>query len=146
MTSPSTQSYGNHRRWNPLYHFVAVPILGLNILLTSYLFYRDPNWRTGWSVILAIGIVAGLGGLRIAALIVQSRLIRLEMMLRLRSVLPPDLAARASELRVRQLVGLRFASDDELPALVQRCLSGELRSADQIKREVKNWQPDTLRA
>ena len=146
MTAPNTQNYGNHRRFLPLYHFFATPILGLNVFVAAYLFYRDPNWRTGWAVVVAIGIVAGLVALRFSTLIVQNRLIRLEMMLRLRNVLPPELASRAPELRLRQLLGLRFASDAELPALVQRCLSGELKSADQVKREVKSWQPDRLRA
>ena len=146
MSAPNTQHYGNHRRFMPLYHFFAIPILAANVFVCGYLFSREQSWRTGWALIVAIGIVAGLVALRYSTLIVQNRLIRLEMMLRLRSLLPPELMARTSELRLGQLLGLRFASDAEMPALVQRCLSGELRSAGQVKREVKSWQPDRLRA
>jgi hypothetical protein len=146
MTAPNTQNYGNHRRFMPLYHFFAIPILAANVFVCGYLYFRNPGWQTGWALVVAIGIVAGLVAARYSTLIVQNRLIRLEMMLRLRSVLPPELVPRASELRLGQLLGLRFASDAEMPALVQRCLSGELRSAGQIKREVKGWQPDRLRA
>ena len=146
MTAPQTQTYANHRRFMPLYHFVAFPILSLNLFVTAYLFYQEQNWRTAWGVIVAFAILAGFGAMRLSTLTVQNRVIRLEMMLRLRSVLPPEMMARANQLRLGQLVGLRFASDAELPALVERCLNGELKSSGQIKREIKNWQADTLRA
>ncbi len=145
MTDPNKQSYANHRRFMPLYHFFAIPLLVINIFVAAYIFYRTQTWLSGWNLVVAIAIPAGLGALRLSALTVQNRLIRLEMMLRLRTVLPPEMQARASELRLGQLVGLRFASDTELPGLVQRCLSGELKGSGQIKREVKDWQPDTLR-
>ena len=130
----------------PLYHLLAFPILSINLFVTGYLFFRNPGWLTGWAVLVALAFVAGFAAVRISTLTIQNRLIRLEMMLRLRGLLPPELMARANELRVGQLVGLRFASDAELPALVQRCLNGELRSSEQIKREIQQWQPDTLRA
>lgn len=146
MTAPGTQNLGNHRRFMPLYHFFAIPLLTINIGVAAYLFYHDQSWRTGWNVIVAIAIAAGVGALRISTLIVQNRVIRLEMLLRLRGLLPPELQPRANELRLGQLVGLRFASDAELPSLVERCLKGELRSSGQIKREIRNWQADTIRA
>ena len=68
------------------------------------------------------------------------------MRLRLAAVLPPELCSRIPELRLRHLVGLRFAGDAELPALVQRCLAGELRTADQVKREIREWRADFVRA
>jgi hypothetical protein len=145
MSAQNKQSYANHRRFMPLFHFFVVPLLVINIAVAAYVFYRTRTWGSGWNVVVAIAIVAGFTALRLSALTVQNRVIRLEMMLRLRNTLPPELFARASELRLRQLVGLRFASDAELPALVQRCLSGDLTGSDQIKREVKDWQPDTLR-
>ena len=77
---------------------------------------------------------------------VQNRLIRLEMRLRLKDVLPASLAKRVNELSAKQLVGLRFAGDSELQALVERCLSGELASDEAVKKQVKDWQPDWLRA
>ena len=83
---------------------------------------------------------------RASIVTVQDRLIGLEMRLRLAAVLPAELGVRIPELRIRQLVGLRFAGDTELPHLVTRCLNGELRTADQVKREIREWRPDFVRA
>jgi hypothetical protein len=68
------------------------------------------------------------------------------MRLRLTAVLPPELRKRIPELRIRHLVALRFAGDLELPLLVQRCLDGELRTADDVKRQIRDWRPDFVRA
>lgn len=77
---------------------------------------------------------------------VQDRVIRLEMRLRLREVLPPDLQGRLAELTRGQLVGLRFASDAELPELVRQVLNGSFKTATEIKKAIKHWQGDFLRA
>jgi hypothetical protein len=90
--------------------------------------------------ILAVGLVA-----RYMSLVNQNRIIRLEERLRLTSLLPDELKARIPELRPRQLIALRFASDAEVTDLVRRCLAGELQTADSIKRAVKEWRPDHLR-
>jgi hypothetical protein len=71
--------------------------------------------------------------------------IRLEMRLRLREVLPADLQARIPELTPPQLIGLRFASDAELPELVRRVLTGSLENPRDIKKAVTHWQGDYLR-
>jgi hypothetical protein len=75
---------------------------------------------------------------------VQDRVIRLEERLRLMSVLPEPLRSRIGELSVQQLIGLRFACDQELPGLVQRALDEKLSSAD-IKKSVVTWRPDYSR-
>jgi hypothetical protein len=142
----STQSYANHTRWYPVHHFVAAPIIAANLVWRTMQAVRQPTGETIWTAVVALGLVALLVAARMQALTVQNRVVRLEMRLRLATVLPPDLAARVGELRLRQLLGLRFASDAELPELVRRALAGELASADAIKREVKSWQPDHLRA
>lgn len=140
------QNYGNHRRIFPLYHLVAVPIVTLNILVVAgQLIYR-PSLSAIWPVIFAAGVAAGFVACRASVLTVQDRLIGLEMRLRLAAVLPPDLVMRIPELRIRHLVGLRFAGDAELPHLVRRCLAGELQTADQVKREIREWRPDFVRA
>lgn len=142
----AAQSYANHTRWNPVHHFVAAPILGANLVWRAMQAVRHPTGETIWGAVVAVGLVALVVAARLQALTVQNRVIRLETRLRLERVLPPDLAARVPELRLGQLLGLRFASDAELPALVRRVLAGELTTADAIKREVKDWQPDHLRA
>jgi hypothetical protein len=78
-------------------------------------------------------------------LVVQDRVIRLEMRHRLKDVLPSDLRGRIADLTPRQLVALRFASDDEMPALVREVLAGSLPSPKAIKQSVKSWQGDYLR-
>ena len=83
---------------------------------------------------------------RTQALTVQDRVIRLEMRLKLRGLLPPDLQPRISELTPRQLVALRFASDAELPDLVREVLAGKLATSKEIKMRVRSWQSDWLRA
>ena len=65
---------------------------------------------------------------------------------RLRELLAPELAARVPEIKTRQLIALRFASDAELPDLVREVLSGSLREPADIKRRVRSWQADHLRA
>jgi hypothetical protein len=45
---------------------------------------------------------------------------------------------------VRQIVGLRFASDEEFPALAQRAADEGL-SEDEIKKAVKSWRGDDYR-
>jgi hypothetical protein len=142
---PRTQSYATHRRWFPLFHFVLQPLLAVNLVLTIVWATREPTLARWWAVAMAAALILISVTARLMALTVQNRLIRLEQRLRLAAVLPPDLRGRVAELRTRQLLALRFASDAELPALVRRCLAGELRSADAVKREIREWQPDFLR-
>jgi hypothetical protein len=143
-----TQSFANHRRFFPLYHYFALPILCLNIVMNLVYAYRHPGtykWNI-WQTIMSVALVAAVLVLRSSSIIVQNRIIRLEQRLRLAALLPERLRARVPELNVGHLVGLRFASDAELPALVERCLAGELKGAEDVKRAITTWQPDYLRA
>lgn len=146
MSEPRTQSYANHRRYFALYHYLAMPILLANIVITTVQAVRFPSAWSIWIVVVSFALAAGLVASRASTLVVQSRLIALEMRLRLAATLPPELRGRISELRLKQLVGLRFAGDAELPALVERCLNGELTTADAVKREIRDWRPDFIRA
>jgi hypothetical protein len=123
-TSESGQTYSNHARFYPLFHFFAAPILLANLLWALWQTVRAPS---------------------LSALTVQDRVIRLEMRLRLREVLPADLQARIPELTPRQLIGLRFASDAELPQLMRQVLAGSLGNTTEIKKAVTHWQGDYLR-
>lgn len=145
MPSPS-QSYANHRRYFPLFHYVALPIVVLNVGVILAELLRHPTFSQSWLLVFAIGVAAGFVACRASILTVQDRLIGLEMRLRLAAVLPPELRIRIPELRIRHLVALRFAGDAELPTLVQRCLAGELRTAEQVKREIRDWRADFVRA
>jgi hypothetical protein len=144
--SESGQTYSNHVRLYPLFHFFAAPILIANLVRALWQIVRVPSLSTVWSAVFAAGLVAGLTAARLMALTVQDRVIRLEMRLRLREVLPADLQSRIPELSPRQLTALRFAGDAELPDLVRRVLAGSLGSATDIKKAVTHWQGDYLRA
>lgn len=144
--SKKSQSFANHARWNPLYHFVASPLTGLYAIYAAYRAFSAPSADTIIHALWALGLSAATLSARAMALTVQNRLIRLEMRLRLKDVLSGDLLARSRKLTVRQLIALRFASDAELPALVERTLSGEFAKPRDIKRAITDWQPDYLRA
>jgi Family of unknown function (DUF6526) len=141
-----SQSYANHRRVFPLYHLFAVPVLAANVVVAMAEFIDSPSWRAAWWVVVAMALVAGLLTTRASALIVQNRLVGLEMRLRLTAILPAELRPRIGDLTLRQIIGLRFASDAEMADLVRRCLAGELATADDVKRQIRDWRPDVVRA
>jgi uncharacterized protein DUF6526 len=143
----ATQSFENHKRNYWLFHFTAAPLLALYALYALYAFVRAPSLATIAAVALAAGVIAALFASRIMVLTVQNRVIRLEMQLRLERVLGTAAAADAiSRLPLRRLVALRFASDGELQPLIARALSGEFESSAELKRAIREWQPDLLRA
>jgi hypothetical protein len=143
---PTAQTYTTHRRYFPLFHYIALPILLANVAVAVGHAIRRPSLWNAWLVLVSLGLVAGLVASRASTLYVQNRLIALEMRLRLAATLPPELRTRIPELRLRHLIALRFAGDAELPGLVERCLRGELATADAIKREIRDWRPDFARA
>ncbi len=140
------QTYKNHTRFDVLYHFIASPIALLNLIIQVRHAYYYSTRYTIWNAVFAFGILALVLSARVMAVTVQDRLIRLEMRLRLRELLPAAMHADIAKLTVKQLVGLRFASDAELPELVQRVLKGELVEQKAIKLAVKDWQADWQRA
>lgn len=142
----SGQTYANHTRFFPLFHYVAFPILAMNMLVALWGVVRAPSVSSLWGFVVAFALVVLALAARTMALAVQDRVIRLEMRLRLREVLPSDLQSRINELTKQQLVGLRFASDAELPDLVRQVLAGSLKSSAEIKKAIKVWQGDYLRA
>ena len=140
------QSFEKHSRYIPGFHFVAFPILLVNVFVALYVMYsQDFSRMSVWNVLVAIALVLVTWYSRTMPLTAQDRVIRLEERMRLQEKLPPELRARAHEINPRHLVGLRFASDEELPELAQRCLNGEFRTSADIKRAIRNWRPDNLR-
>ena len=146
MSAARTQTYANHRRFFALYQYIAVPIVVLNVVYTALLAFRAPNAGTIWAFVFAIGVASGVLAARTMVLIVQNRVIRLEQRLRLVALLPDYLRSRIVELNLSQLIGLRFASDAELASLVERCLAGELKNDEDVKKAITSWQADFLRA
>jgi hypothetical protein len=142
---PEPQNYANHRRFVPLYHFGIFGILLINLLWSLVRVVKGFSFETALGVLMALALLGLFFYMRIFALTVQDRIIRLEMRLRLKRVLPPDLAGRIPELEPPQLIGLRFASDAELPELVREVLTNNIQDRDVIKKRIKDWQADHLR-
>jgi hypothetical protein len=140
-----TQSYASHVRFHPLFHFIGIPILAINVIVKIVQAVRFPSLATGWDVVVAIALLIGMFLARYYALTVQNRVIRLEERVRLQRLLPDDLRGRIDELKTGQLIALRFCSDEELPELARAILSGELSARKDIKRRIKNWRADWLR-
>ncbi len=140
------QNFKNHSRLVPLFHFFVLPALILNFgwALGRAVKHFSADTTIAAITAAALMLVAFFG--RTFALTVQNRVIRLEMRLRMREVLPPDLRARIEEFRPGQLIALRFASDSELPELARKVLDENLIDQKTIKGMVRNWQADHLRA
>lgn len=140
------QSFAKHSRYVTGYHFVMLPILFINLFVALYSAYTGRFTKTGiWSVLVAIALILLAWYARVMPLTAQNRIIRLEERMRLQEKLPTHLRERAHEIPPGHLVGLRFASDEELPGLAERCLNGEFRNGGDVKAAIKNWRPDYLR-
>jgi hypothetical protein len=140
------QTFKNHTRILPPFHFFVLPVLLGYVLNACRHLWLAPSLSTGFGVLVAAALLMTALLSRVQAVTVQDRVIRLEMRLRLRSILPADMQSRVNELTPKQLVGLRFASDPELPELVRDVLEGRLEKQVDIKKRVQNWQADYLRA
>ena len=138
------QNLANHARLHPLYHLVLFPIFFANFIIAIVVLVRTPGWLTAWGLVMAFALLALLLLVRMYPLKVQDRVIRLEERLRLASLLPDPLRARIYELSERQLIALRFASDKEIPAIVQKTLTEHLKPAE-IKQAVVEWRADVWR-
>jgi mannosyltransferase OCH1-like enzyme len=105
---------------------------------------RHPYPFHFWVVIFNTALLVAVIRFRQYALKVQDRVIRLEERLRLATLLPDSQRSQIARLTERQLIALRFASDAEIPILVEQTLSSNLAPAD-IKKAIKTWRPDYWR-
>ena len=141
----TSQNYANHTRNRPLY-LVVYFVFFVNLYWTAYRVVMAPSKDTILAVSMAVALVLLSWYARVFALTVQDRVIRLEMRLRLRELLPASMHARINDFTVGQLVALRFASDAELPELAERVLRDNIQDRKAIKLAIKDWQADYLRS
>lgn len=140
------QNYANHGRLVPGFHFVLAPLILLTLigsLVNLWLSLHNHNRLYNASLIVALSFIAAFLFVfcRTFSLKAQDRAIRAEENLRHFAMTGKLLDPR---LTIRQIIGLRFASDAEFVALAQKA-ADEALSEDAIKRAVKNWRADTYR-
>lgn len=140
------QSFENHAKWVPAFHFFVLPVLLINVGFQIYWCVKSFTVSGVVSVLVAAALFTGMVIARLTALKVQDRLIRLEERLRFERVLPADLHPRIGEFTIDQLVALRFASNSELPELARKVLEEKMKDRKEIKRLIKIWRPDFARA
>ena len=148
MSDQPVQNYENHVRNDKLVFTVLGTYLLVILLAVVGIFTNDVGILTHDVLIALAVVVAGAGGILSAAMTrgystkLQDRIIRLEMRLRLREVLPDELAADIMDFTLSQLIALRFASDDELPELARKVLDENITKGSEIKKMIRDWQAD----
>ena len=144
MPANTPQSFEKHTRWDPLFHFFMTPVAAITLFWVAYNTYKNPSAWTAWELVVAVALVISVFKIRLYSLKVQDRVIRLEERLRLATLVTTEFRPRINELSERQLIALRFCSDEELAGLAARTLSEKLTGKD-IKKQIKTWRPDEFR-
>lgn len=144
MNDSKPQTLANYKRIHAPFHFFLIPVLITNLIVAGVYLARHPGLLAGWLFLLSFTVLLLAFLSRSNAVKVQDRLIRLEERLRIIALLPEHLRARIPELTESQLIALRFASDAEIPTLVEETLHQNLSSKD-IKKKIQNWRPDYFR-
>ena len=139
-----TQSLKNHSRLDPAFHIVLALIIFLNLIYSVIHLVRHLSWRSGWFVVLSAAAVIVFIKIREYPIKVQDRVIRLEERLRLQALAPAEWHPQIYRLREGQLIGLRFAGDDEVVALAKQALEENL-NRKQIKERIRSWRADEWR-
>jgi hypothetical protein len=143
MSKPP-QNLKNHGRLDPPYHLVFLAVLTANLFIVLCYTWSHVNIYSEWLAVLSIAVFIPALRLRTYPLKVQDRVIRLEERLRLQSLAPAEWHAQIYRLTEDQLIGLRFAGDDEVVELAKLALEQNL-NRKQIKERIKNWRADDWR-
>jgi hypothetical protein len=140
------QNYKNHRRLNPIHHFVLTPITMVIFVWSIVNAFQDDQslahtiyFTLTATILLILGLLARSYGLRN-----QDRIIRVEVRLRYFELTGTSFSSKEKQLRLGQIIALRFASDEELIGLMDRAINENLSGTD-IKKAIQNWQGDTIR-
>jgi hypothetical protein len=144
MAEKSPQNFANHTRLDPPFHFFVLPVFAVTFIIAVVLLVQHPGFLSAWRVVAAAALLTLALKIRLYTLRVQDRLIRLEERLRLAGLLPDSQRPQIAKLSEAQLIGLRFACDEQVPSLVQKALAENL-SRDAIKKAVGTWRPDYFR-
>jgi hypothetical protein len=136
-----TQQYANHRHRPILWQvtmLVSAVAFGMGAIDAARARFDSPALVV---LLLSIALMLAVFMVRNYALTLQNRIIRMEMAVRLARI---GRSVDTPRLSLQQVIALRFASDAELPALMDRAIAEQM-TPDQIKRAVTSWQGDYLR-
>ena len=145
MAEQTLQTFKSHTKNVPLFHFVALPILLLNVIWSLVRAATDFSADTAIGIVVAFALLIVAFFARVFALGAQDRVIRLEERLRMQHLLPDDLKPRINDFTTNQMIALRFASDAELPDLARKVLDENIGERKAIKQLVKTWRADYQR-
>jgi hypothetical protein len=144
MSDANKQSFKSHGRFDPPYHFFLA-IVGLATVVISIIYaIHNLCFYSIWLVVVSVAAVVAILKLRSYPLRVQDRVIRLEERMRLQALAPSEWHTQIYHLTEDQLIGLRFAADDEVVELAKQALEHKL-NRKQIKERIKDWRPDDWR-
>ncbi|HEY1575731.1 MAG TPA: DUF6526 family protein [Terracidiphilus sp.] len=139
-----SQDFKHHARLDPSFHLFLFGVYLLNLVYAGFHLYRQPSLSSGWYLVLSLVAIVPLLKIRSYPLKVQDRVIRLEERLRLQALAPQEWHSQIYRLREDQLIGLRFAADDEVVELAKQALEQNL-DRKQIKERIRSWRPDNWR-
>jgi len=142
------QNYSNHSRYYIPHHFIFYPVVLISAGISFYCMEQYPDQQKLWFAVAGLFLLLGVLSYMMRqhyALNNQNRIVRLEVYYRYFASTNKRLELQQPALTFSQLAALRFASEEEFVPLVERTLNENL-AADQIKRAIKVWQPDYMRA
>jgi Family of unknown function (DUF6526) len=142
--SKTPQGFRNHARLDPPFHVLTGGLYVANLVVAIISEVHHHDFGSTWYLVLSFFAIAPILKLRLYPLKVQDRVIRLEERLRLQALAPVAWHAQIFRLNEDQLIGLRFAADDEVVELAKQALEHNLNRR-QIKERIKNWRPDEWR-
>jgi hypothetical protein len=146
MEKEKPQDFAHHARFFPPFHFFVLPVFLVNFVSSLVGLRHGISYFSILHVFVAAALVMLALSARLMAIAVQDRVICLEVRSRLGQLLPGDAKGRVVEFTPEQLIGLRFASDGELAELAQRVLAERIADRKTIKKQIKKWKPDYMRA
>jgi hypothetical protein len=141
------QQYSNHTKFYTPHHFIFFPLALAGIIISVRGIFTHQTEQPEWIMITALWVMVTWTSFMLRqhySLGNQNRIIRIEMRFRYYALTQQRLELLEDKLSFGQIAALRFASDEELPALVKRTVSENLSPGD-IKKSIKNWLPDHMR-
>jgi hypothetical protein len=144
MSKSEPQNLKNHGRLDPSFHVVTFFVLIVNLVVAIFYMVQHLGLYSAWLVVLSVVVFIPFFKLRLYPMKVQDRVIRLEERIRLQALAPAEWHTQIYRLSEDQLIGLRFAADDEVVELAKQALEHNL-DRKQIKERIKDWRPDNFR-